>query len=267
MSEPKRENITLGSGFLYCTLFTGTLPEVEAIEREENRLGHIKNGAELTYTPTFYEVKDDNGEISEPFITEEEATLKSGVLTWSGNTLALLCNTARVTEEAGKRIVKIGGVENDNGNKYALLFVHKSKRKRVLIVGSNQNGFTLSFAKDAETVVDAEFRAHAQDGEGTLIQLIENIPVTTLTVTSAAGSASGKTVLTVTPVKAASNTYKYKTAATVTEPVIGGTVTGYTEWDGTSEITAATGNQIVVAELDENSKVVRFGKATVTSKA
>ena len=40
-------------------------------------------------------------------------------------------------------------------------------------VGNNQNGFTLAFAKDQETVIDAEFKALAQDDDGTLIMYIE----------------------------------------------------------------------------------------------
>lgn len=31
--------------------------------------------------------------------TEEEATLKSGIMTWCGKTLERLCSTARVTDD------------------------------------------------------------------------------------------------------------------------------------------------------------------------
>ena len=108
-----KESIVLGSGDLYCTEFEGTdkeLPTNETIETEENRLGHIKGGAEIEYSPSFYEAKDDMGKVSKVIITEEEATMKSGIMTWCGLTLEKLCQTARVTNDAanGKRIVKIG---------------------------------------------------------------------------------------------------------------------------------------------------------------
>ena len=45
----------------------------------------------------------------------------------------------------------------------------------VLIVGKNSAALTITFAKDAETVVNPEFKAEPQDDEGTLIQLIEEI--------------------------------------------------------------------------------------------
>lgn len=170
-----KESIVLGSGDLYCTDFEGTdkeLPESATIEVEGNRLGHIKGGASIEYTPSFYEAKDDMGKVSKVILTEEEALLKSGIMTWCGLTLEKLCQTARVTEASGKRTVKIGGVGNATGKKYLLRFVHKDDQDgdiRVTVVGNNQAGFTIAFAKDSETVIDAEFKAQPMDKEGTLI--------------------------------------------------------------------------------------------------
>ena len=49
---------------------------------------------------------------------------------------------------------------------------------RVTIVGNNQAGFTIAFAKDSETVIDAEFKAQPMDKEGTLITYQEEMDVT-----------------------------------------------------------------------------------------
>lgn len=176
-----KDSIVLGSGDLYCTDFLGTDKEIPAdteIEKEENRLGHIKGGAEIEYKPEFYEAKDDMGKVSKVIITEEEATLKSGIMTWCGKTLEKLCQTARVTEKDGKRIVKVGGIGNATGKKYLLRFVHKDDEDgdiRVTIVGNNQAGFVIAFAKDTETVIDAEFKAQPMDKEGTLILYEEDM--------------------------------------------------------------------------------------------
>lgn len=176
-----KESIVLGSGDLYCTEFQGTdtaIPADDVIETEDNRLGHIKGGAEIEYAPEFYEAKDDMGKVSKVIITEEEATLKSGIMTWCGTTLEKLCQTARVTENEGKRTVKIGGVGNATGKKYLLRFVHKDEQDgniRVTVVGNNQAGFTIAFAKDSETVIDAEFKAQPMDKEGTLILYEEDM--------------------------------------------------------------------------------------------
>ena len=90
-----------------------------------------------------------------------------------------------------------------------------------------------------------------------------------LTVTSIAGSTTGDTLLTVTPTLTIGNSYMYKTAATVTLPAyndVCNTTAGYTTWDGTSDVTATTGNKIAVVEVDSSLKAIKAGSATVTSK-
>ena len=173
------EEIILGSGRLYYQEFNGTIQEDEVIETEKNELGCISGGASLEYKPSFYEAKDDLGRISKEIITDEEATLKSGVLTFNANKLAVLVNTGKVTETETKRTIKIGGVKNYNRKNYLLRFVHElnaNQKIRVTVVGNNQAGFTLSFQKDKETVVDAEFKCKPMDKEGTLIQYDEDLP-------------------------------------------------------------------------------------------
>jgi len=175
------ERIVLGSGKLYIMEFTGTIPDNATLEAEDNLLGLIQGGASLEYKPTYYEAKDDLGLVSKVILTEEEVTFKSGIMTWCGKTLAKLCSTARVTEDTvtGKRTVKIGGLNNQDGKKYVLRFVHEDPVDgdiRVTIVGNNQAGFTLAFAKDKETVIDAEFKALPMDNEGTKIIYEEEIP-------------------------------------------------------------------------------------------
>lgn len=174
------ERIVLGSGKLYCVEYTGTIPEDSVIEAADNQIGHISGGATLEYKPTFYSCKDDLGVVQKSILTDEEATLKSGIMTWVANTLQKLCTTGRVTEDATKKIrtLKIGGVGNQDGKNYILHFVHEDPDGdiRLTIVGRNEAGFTLTFAKDKETIVDAEFKAQPKiDSEGTLIIYKEEI--------------------------------------------------------------------------------------------
>lgn len=192
------ERIVLGSGYLYISEFdskTKAIPTNEEIEKDENLLGLIQGGAEVTYKPSYYEAKDDMGKTSKTILTEEEATLKSGIMTWCGKTLEKLCETARVIEDKVKKIraVKIGGVGNATGKKYVIHFVHKDETDgdiRVTIVGNNQAGFSFAFAKDKETVIDAEFKAAPQDKEGTLILYEEDMAETTVSSTEAAGTGA-----------------------------------------------------------------------------
>lgn len=173
------KRIVLGSGKLYIAEFDGeTVPDTDTICVDNNLLGYIKGGATLEYTPEFYEAKDDLGYVTKTIITSEEAIMKSGVMTFNANTLNYLVDTGRVSEDGAKktRTIKIGGIGNAQNKRYVLCFHHSDKIDGdiwVLIVGQNQAGFSLAFAKDSETVIDAEFKALVQDEEGTLIQYIE----------------------------------------------------------------------------------------------
>lgn len=179
MAKRSKETITLGSGKIYLTDFSETMPTVEDICKEENLLGYIKGGASLEYTEEPYEEKDDLGIVSKIITTSEEAILKCGLLTWNGETLTKLINRCKTTEAAGKRTTKIGGAGNAQGGYYAICFHHSDKTDGdlwILIKGRNTAGATLTFATDAGTVIEPEFKAMPHDEDGTLIELIEEIP-------------------------------------------------------------------------------------------
>lgn len=89
----------------------------------------------------------------------------------------------------------------------------------------------------------------------------------TLTVTSAAGTASGTTKITVTPAKAnAGNVYKYKVGSAAETVTYGQNVRNWSTWDGTSDITAASSQKITVVEADSAYKALKSGDAPVTAK-
>lgn len=179
MAKRDKDVITLGSGKIYLMAYNDAMPTVEDICKEENRIGYIKGGAALEYTEETYEEKDDLGYVSKIITTTEEALLRCGLLTWNGATLAKLIDRCKVTEEGGKRVTKIGGAGNAQGGYYAICFAHEDKKDGnlwVLIKGRNTAGATLTWAADEGTVVEPEFKAMPHDEEGTLIELIEEIP-------------------------------------------------------------------------------------------
>ena len=88
-----------------------------------------------------------------------------------------------------------------------------------------------------------------------------------LTVESTEGTTTGKTAITVEPAKAEGNSYKYKVAANPTMPKYGDVCTsGYTNWNGTDEISGTAGQKIVVVEVDSNNKAKKAGTTTLTVK-
>lgn len=180
MSKRTEKTITLGSGKIYIDEYKGKIPTHEEIQVSDKLLGYVQGGAGLTYTPEFYTGEDDLGVVKKTILTKEESKLKSGIMTWNAKTLDKLASTGRVTEdtEKGIRTIKIGGTLNQNGKSYVIHFFHEDKidgNVWVTIVGKNTAGFELSFAKDKETIIDAEFTAEPCDDEGTLIVYEEEI--------------------------------------------------------------------------------------------
>ena len=92
--------------------------------------------------------------------------------------------------------------------------------------------------------------------------------LTEITVTSAAGTASGDTKLTVTGYTLPSGAHWVYKTGTNAPTIAYGAVPDYTwtEWDGTSDITAETGKKITLAAVNQNGAVAA-GSATVTAKA
>jgi hypothetical protein len=174
------ERIILGSGKLYVAVWDGsTIPADATIETEANLLGLIQGGASISYTPSFYETVDDLGLASKKYPIEEVAILKSGIMTFNAATLKKLVSTGTLTETLTERTLKIGGAVNFVDTKYVVHFVHTDAVDgdvRVTIVGSNNTGLELAFAKDKETVINAEFKAVPHDSTGTLLIYKEEIP-------------------------------------------------------------------------------------------
>lgn len=182
MAKRSKDTITLGSGRLYLAAYVDEMPTVEELCVDGNLLGYIKGGASLEYTEETYEEKDDLGYVSKIITTSEEALLKCGLLTWNGETLKKLVDRCQSTVTAGKRTTKIGGAGNAQGGYYAICFFHEDPTDGnlwVLIKGRNTVGLTLTFAADAGTIMEPEFKAMPHDDDGTLIELIEETGTTT----------------------------------------------------------------------------------------
>nr|DAU76734.1 MAG TPA: major capsid protein [Caudoviricetes sp.] len=101
-----------------------------------------------------------------------------------------------------------------------------------------------------------------------VITIDETPTLGTLTVTSAAGTASGDTKITVNPAKEnANNVYKYKVATDAVTVGYGQNLRNWTSWDGKADIKATTGQKITVVECDGTYKALNAGSASVTAKS
>lgn len=178
--------IILGSGNVYIDEFDGVnVPSVDTLKKDENLFAKIKNGASLEYTAEYYKAFSDDGTVKKTRLTTENLLLKLGLCTVDENVLKHTIPTVRTSASDGKTVIKIGGVKNDNGKSYALLFYSEDKQDgdvAVMIVGKNTAGATFSFKNDGETILEPTFEAESHDKDGTLaiIELYEPTAATTV---------------------------------------------------------------------------------------
>ncbi len=141
------------------------------------------------------------------------------------------------------------------------------------IVYPNCQGVPFAFGSEDGTFRASDYTINSAPAKGEApydLDIVDDIPhiLEPLSVTSAAGTDTGNTKITVSPSLETGNSYMYKTDTTVTLPNYGDTLsTGYTAWNGISDITATSGNKIAIVEVDSNSKALKGGIATVVSAA
>lgn len=171
----KKDRIALGSGKCYLAEFDGTLPTIEELKVDKNLFSRVKEGCELEYTTESFTEESDDGAVKKTIITKEDAKLRPGFIVTNSAVVDKLVATGRVDEQEDRTIVKIGGLNNDNGKSYAILFYHEDKADgdvAVLIVGKNTAGLKFAFKKSAGSILNPEFTAEPQDDAGTLIQIV-----------------------------------------------------------------------------------------------
>lgn len=100
--------------------------------------------------------------------------------------------------------------------------------------------------------------------------VIEEVALGTLAFTSAAGTATGDTKITVTTPQTEGSYYAYKVKATNDIVLPGYSANldaGWIEWDGEDDITAENGSYIAIVEVNGvDKKAIKGGSKTVTAK-
>ncbi len=158
----ENKEIILGACDIYMYEFTGeTIPSHEEIETSEHNVGDCSGGFAIDYKPTKYDVENQHGAIVKSFITKEEISAKTGIMTWNLGRLALL-STAEFEVDDEKNIKTLTFTGNGKALKTVLLrAVHKKengKKIRFTMLGQGGSGFALTF-ENKELTVDAELAA------------------------------------------------------------------------------------------------------------
>ena len=164
-----------------------TVAYIQSMLTEDNRIGYLKDGYELTVETDNFEDESDLGEMKVSEITKETATISFKLFNANGQTIANMYPTASYVEDGtdGYTMTVAGGLTNLNSAKYALLFKHDDTQygqTLVLAVGKNISGFTLTFKQGSVEPFGMEWSVQPYADSGRFVKIID-VPVgTTLSV-------------------------------------------------------------------------------------
>lgn len=122
---------------------------------------------------------------------------------------------------------------------------------------------TSNHAWKKEATFDSEAKA---DAFVCHVLNIKDSDLETLTVTSTEGSTSGTTDIEVTPTLTDGRSYRYKVGKNLTMPTLHADLSDWAKWDGVADITAESGDTIIIAEVDAVGLAMASGSTTVTAK-
>ena len=178
----KTQRVVLGAGKWYIAPYTSGALDMETVEEEDNLLGYTQGGATITFTPETYTIEDDIGMVRKTFQTKASAEMKTGLLTFTTDSLAAMLSVGQATQtpasasERGKTTLKLGGGKSAL-KKFSVVFVYEDDetgfKTRIGMVATNTAPLELVFAKDAETVVDVTFTSESNGVDDTIIVIEE----------------------------------------------------------------------------------------------
>lgn len=160
--EAEAKDILVGACDVFMFQFSGTeIPEDSVIETAEHSVGHCSSGFTVNYKPTKYEVSNHHGNVVKSFVTREEISAKTGIMSWDMEKLTLL-STAEYTVDKEKKLKKLLFTGNGKALKSVMVrAVHikdNGKKLRFTMIGQGGSGFAIAF-ENKEVTVDAELSA------------------------------------------------------------------------------------------------------------
>lgn len=156
------DTILLGGGAVYIMPIEGvtSIPDDSVIETAANNVGWCESGAKIQYKPKLADIYNQYDQLVKRFITRENLTFKTGILTWNLENLSKLSNANFIpaTENNLERRVVFTGTGALNTVLLRFVYIKENgKAIRFTMVGQGGNGFGLDFS-DKATSIDAEIQ-------------------------------------------------------------------------------------------------------------
>lgn len=160
--EAEAKDILIGAADVFMYQFDGKeIPEDSVIETAEHSVGHCSAGFTVNYKPTKYEIENHHGNVVKSYITKEEISAKTGIMSWDLEKISLL-STGAVTVDGEKKVRKLLFTGEGKALKTVLIrAVHvkeNGKKLRFTMIGQGGSGFSIAF-ENKEITVDAELAA------------------------------------------------------------------------------------------------------------
>ena len=159
LQSANNDDYIIGGGEVYIMPIGSltAIPDDSLIEIAEYNAGTCSGGFKVNYKPKLEEIKNQYGQIVKSYITQEEITAKTGVVSWNIQNLSNLSTATYMQSGNTKRVVFTG-----KGELAIVLvrIVHEEEGKtiRFTMVGQGGKGFGLEFGEKPLTI-DAEFGA------------------------------------------------------------------------------------------------------------
>ncbi len=181
MAAANKDEIILGSGHAYVVAESqsvslagnATISTVKTFLStyavDANLIGHIKSGATLNYSMTTYTEADDFKEITKTKTVDETVSLAFGLIDYKTGMLDKLIATSTTDSTTADEITYIGGIANDNGKTYYVIFKHEDAADSDLyciVRGKNIAALAAAFTNDAGTSFATEWQAEPFDTTG-----------------------------------------------------------------------------------------------------
>lgn len=254
-----------------------------AITAGTDILGATRGGGTFTATREIRTPEVDGmryGFIGADFVDSADAYLSTTLVEVTPSSVKACLGNATSTVDGKKTTITMHTAIQDTDYIGNLCWIGDLADGRLVLIALknalNTADFTLTFTDKGEGTLAAEFHARQEevdDYDYAPFEIVFFEPdgsLTSLTISSAAGSAVGNTAITKSYTLGSGEHFVYKVGDTA--PTIGYREEAdytWTEWDGTSNIavgTTANGKKITVAVVNSQNKALMSGNTTLVVK-
>ena len=296
MTTPLRpatyQKLVLNAGALLAGFDPSSYTNVEdlrtavlaALNDDAKRLGATRGGGTFTVTREMRQVEADGVRyrfVGDTFVDSADAYLSATLLeTGTPTIIKKAMGNSTITTDGKKSVVKMRTRIMAEDYMTDLCWVGDINDGSFVVIhltnAINTTDLTLTFTDKGEATLPVEFHAYQSNVDDydyapfEIIYLATEDVMAEMTVTSAQGTNSGTTKLTISDyTPGGGESYVYKAANGAAPTIAYGEVPDYTwaAWNGSSDLTITNNYKVTVVSVNSSGEAVAAGSATVVAHA